>query len=137
MVKMVYVMDEKGVLTADLLFATLIAIIIIAGMVGFIDSELSKTQTLELGKARMAGERVAEAINTVYINGPGYTVNLTLPNGTYTINVNNEIIKVYHGSHEISLKIIPKTNITPANLSAGNSYNLKNDDGTIKITRIM
>ncbi|MDI9624431.1 MAG: hypothetical protein QFX38_06055 [Methanothermobacter sp.] len=129
-------MDERGVLSADLLFATLMVIIIIASMVSLVDSELSKTQTGEFGKARMVGERVAEAVNTVYINGPGYEVNLTLPNGTYTINVTNGTIKIYHGSYVVSLNIVPKTDIIPANLSAGSSYNLKNDNGTIKITRI-
>ncbi len=119
-------------LSADLLFATLIAIIILAGMVSFVNSELSKVQTAEFGKARMAGERVAEAINTVYVNGPGYEVNLTLPEGDYTINVKNEIIKICQGGLEVSLKIIPKNDIQ-TNLIAGNSYNIKNDNGTIKI----
>lgn len=119
-----------------MLFATLIVILVIASMVSLVDSELSKTQTGELGKARMVGERVAEAVNTVYINGPGYEVNLTLPNGTYIINVMNGAIKVYYGGKEVSLNVVPKTGIVTANLSAGSSYNLKNDNGTIKITKI-
>jgi len=129
-------MDERGVLSADLLFATLIVVLVIAGMVSLVDSELSKTQTGELGKARMVGERVAEAVNTVYINGPGYEVNLTLPNGTYTINVMNGTIKVYYGGYAVSLNLVPKSGVVPANLSAGSSYNLKNENGTIKITKI-
>jgi len=128
-------MDDKGVLSADLLFATLIAVLIIVGMVGLVESELSKTQIGEFGKARMAGERVAEAINTVYVNGPGYGVNLTLPSGAYTINVNNRMITVNYGNYKINLTIIPKTGVTPADLSAG-SYNLRNDNGIIKITKI-
>lgn len=128
-------MDDKGVLSADLLFATLIAVLIIVGMVGLVESELSKTQIGELGKARMVGERVAEAINTVYVNGPGYEVNLTLPSGAYTINVNNRMITVNYGNYKINLTIIPKTGVTTADLSAG-SYNLRNDNGIIKITRI-
>ena len=128
-------MDDKGVLSADLLFATLIAVLIIVGMVGLVENELSKTQIGELGKARMAGERVAEAINTVYVNGPGYEVNLTLPSGAYTINVNNRMITVNYGNYKINLTIIPKTGVTTADLSAG-SYNLRNDNGIIKITEI-
>jgi len=128
-------MDDKGVLSTDLLFATLIVILIVAGMVSLVESELSKTQIGELGKARMAGERVAEAINTVYVNGPGYEVNLTLPPGTYTINVNNGMITVNYENYKINLTIIPRTGVTPADLDPG-SYNLRNDNGTIKTTKI-
>ncbi|MBI4812850.1 MAG: hypothetical protein HY802_00210, partial [Methanobacterium sp.] len=86
-------MDQKGIATADLLFATLIAIVIMGSMVSTINNEMNKSQSGDLGTIRVVGEKVAQTVNTVYTNGNGYNMNLTLTNVTnvsnYTIGVDN------------------------------------------------
>lgn len=129
-------MDKKGQMSADLIFVTLIAIVIMAGFVSFISNESQQNQTGNLGQARMQGENVAETVNTVYTNGPGYTINLTIPStpsltaiisgSTHTVTVNCE-------NQNVVVNLIP-TNIEDATLSSGSSYIITNNNGTIQIS---
>jgi len=129
-------MDDGGVLSIDFLFATLIALIIIAGMVSIVDSELSRTQAGELGEARMMGERVAGAVNAAYTNGPGFAVNVTLPSDfPHTVEVRNGQVTVFYKDQRIKLSIIPKVDVTTTNMTPG-KYTVRNQNGTITITRI-
>ncbi|MEJ8542422.1 hypothetical protein U2150_02805 [Methanothermobacter wolfeii] len=129
-------MDDAGVLSIDFIFATLIALIIIAGMVSIVDSELSRTQTGELGEARMVGERVAGAVNAAYTNGPGFAANITIPSHlNCTVEVRNGEVRVFYGTYTVNLDIIPKVNVTTTNMTPG-KYTVMNRNGTVIITRI-
>ena len=79
-------MDENGFASAELIFVTLIVIVIVGGLVTFISTETNQNQTGNLGQARVLGENVAEVVNTVYTNGPGYTIKLNIPS-TPNLNV--------------------------------------------------
>ena len=106
-------MDQKGIATADLLFATLIAIVIMGSLVSSINNEISKSQSGDLGNIRVIGEKVAESVNIVYTNGNGYNMNLTLTNVTnssnYTISVDNNGVKVNYNGKIINISTIPKS----------------------------
>jgi len=133
-------MDSKGQISVDLLFATLVAMIIIGSFVALITGGTEKTQTAEFGRARMIGERIAEAINTVYINGRGYTINLTMPatsdlDMTAVVTSTGYVNVAYQG-RTTSIRLIPRTNITSATLRSGNIYNIRNNNGTITITQL-
>ncbi|MDI6644064.1 MAG: hypothetical protein QME14_03320 [Methanobacteriaceae archaeon] len=133
-------MDSKGQVSVDLLFATLIAMIIMGSFVALITGGTEKTQTAEFGRARMVGERIAEAINTVYINGRGYAVNLTMPatsdlDMTADVTSNGYVNVAYQG-RTTSIRLIPRINITSATLSSGNIYTIRNNNGTITITQL-
>ncbi|MDO9627359.1 MAG: hypothetical protein Q7I96_07030 [Methanobacteriaceae archaeon] len=130
-------MDQKGIATADLLFATLIAIVIFASLISSVNNEMNKTQTGDLGQARMIGERLASSINTVFINGNGYTMNTTLPNNiNYNINVNNSGLLVIFNGKQVKINLIPKANISSVNMTQGQKYIIKNNNGTITFTSI-
>lgn len=129
-------LDNRGIATVDLLFATLIFLIIVVGFVNLISSEMDKTQAGELGKARMLGERIAEAINTVYINGRGYSVNLTLPsdfNFTAYVNSAGYVTVTYKGNNT-TINLISKSNLTNVTMTTGQRYQVKNNNGTITFT---
>lgn len=86
-------MDSRGQLSADLIFATLLIIIIMGSLVTIIADRMETvTTTEELGNARMIAENVAEAVNKVYAGGNGHSLTITLPadiNGQdYTVDVN-------------------------------------------------
>jgi len=133
-------MDQKGIATADLLFATLIAIVIMGSLVSSINNEMNKSQSGDLGTIRVIGEKVAQTVNVVYTNGNGYNMNLTLTNVTnssnYTISVNNSGVAVNYNGKTININTIPKTNVTSANLTQGKRYLVKNVNGTISFTMI-
>ncbi|MDP3035879.1 MAG: hypothetical protein Q8M97_12350 [Methanobacteriaceae archaeon] len=130
-------MDQKGIATADLLFATLIAIVIFASLISSVSNEMNKTQTGDLGQARMIGERLASSINTVFINGNGYTMNTTLPNNiNYNLNVNNSGLFVIFNGKQVKINLIPKANISSVNMTQGQKYIIKNNNGTITFTSI-
>jgi hypothetical protein len=129
--------DQKGIATADLLFATLIAIVIFASLISSVSNEMNKTQTGDLGQARMIGERIASSINTVFINGNGYTMNTTLPNDiNYNLNVNNSGLFVIFKGNQVKINLIPKVNISSVNMTQGQKYMIKNNNGTITFTLI-
>ena len=132
-------MDKKGQMSADLIFVTLIAIVIMAGFVSFISNESQQNQTGNLGQARMQGEKIAEAVNTVYINGPGYTINLTIPStpsfsasvdkDTHSLNV------LCEGGQNININLIPTNIDDTTNLTQGHKYNVTNNNGLIQFNQ--
>ncbi|MGB9978012.1 hypothetical protein [Methanobacterium sp.] len=123
-------MDRRGIITIDLIFATLL-IIIVAGSIITVISERMDTisQTEELSKARMTANNIAEAINKVYSGGTGHSINISLPDNitdkNYYINVNSSGVYVTIGG------MIGKAHITPKKVS--NSYLL--DESQITMNR--
>ena len=86
-------LDKKGQASAELILATVVFLVIAGSLISLTSSEMDKADVGNLGQARMTGEALAETINTVYINGPGYSANLTLQNlsnsASYTVYVYN------------------------------------------------
>ena len=71
-------LDNKGQASAEFIFITLIAVIIIGSLVSVIGSNQAKTQAGDVGGATVMGQKIAETINTAYINGNGYSIILNL-----------------------------------------------------------
>ena len=70
--------DDKGQASAEFIFITFIVIVLVGGLVSMVGSNQVKTQAGDVGGARVMGEKIAETINTVYINGNGYSINMNL-----------------------------------------------------------
>ena len=131
-------LDEKGQASIELILVTVVFLVIAGSLIQLASSEMDKSNTGNLGQARMIGETVAETINTVYINGNGYSVNLTLPNNiVFTASVvngtGNSTLYINYSSQIIPIKLIPN-NIQNKNMSNGQSYIVKNNNGTIIFT---
>ena len=130
-------LDNNGQISAEFILVALIFIVIAGSLIQLASSEMTQTSTGNLGQARMTGEAIAETINTVYINGPGYSANLTLPNfpnSTASYNVyiyNNGNMNLVYNSNNITFKLIPTSiqNITMSN--NGSTYIVTNNNGTI------
>ena len=126
-------LDEKGFASAELIFVTLIVIVIIGGLVNFISTETNQSQTGNMGQARVTGETIAEVKNTVYTNGPGYTINLTIPATlTAIVTGSTHSVTVIYKGQSIIVNLIP-TNINDTTLTNG-TYNVKNNNGTIEFS---
>ncbi|KAF5078410.1 hypothetical protein [Methanobacterium aggregans] len=133
-------LDNKGFATAEFLFVTLIILVIMGGMLSLISGEMDKTQTGNLGQARMEGEVIAEAINTAYINSNGYTINLDLPKydkdnsvqftAVVTSTGTNSILTINYGTQSVDIKLIPK-NVENYTMDSEQKYKVKNNNGTI------
>lgn len=114
------ILDERGSASVEFLFITLVVLIILGGFVSLVANEMGQTSTGNLAQARMTGEMAAETINTVYTNGIGYSVNLTVPNNmNITVNNPNGYVTVNSAGQSVSVKIIP-LNIQNVNLASGN-----------------
>lgn len=137
--------DDSGQASVELIFVTLIFLIIAGSLFQLVGSEMDKTDTGNLGQARMIGEKIAGTINMVYTNGPGYSANLILPNfsnstATYKVYVysNGNMSVIYNGNN-ITIKLIP-TNVQSFTMDNdvsnvnGTKYTVRNDNGTIKFT---
>ena len=114
-------MDNRGVMAVDLIFATLLIIIVAGSIITVVSDRIdTASQAEELSKARMTANNIAEAINKVYSSGTGHSVNISLPNNItdkeYYINVNSSGAYVTIGG------MIGKAYITPKKIS--NSYQL-------------
>ena len=133
-------LDRNGQISAELILVTLIFLIIAVSLIQLVSSEMAKTDTGNLAQARMMGEQVAETINTVYINGPGYSANLTIPKfpnstASYTVNVNNNgSLNVVYNSNNIYIKLIPTSIQSKTMKNNGTTYIVKNNNGTIIFT---
>ncbi len=131
-------LDSKGQASAELILATVVFMVIALSLFQLASAEMDKTDTGNLGQARMIGESLAETINTVYINGPGYSANISLPNDfTYTASVvpgtGNSTLYVNYSNQIIPIKLIP-TNINSKTMNSGQTYIIKNNNGTIAFT---
>ncbi|MDY9922365.1 hypothetical protein [Methanobacterium sp.] len=134
-------LDKKGQVSAELLFVSLIALIIMASMLSLIGGELNQLETADMGKARTLGEKLAGAINAVYVGGSGYSANLTIPAGitvpTSLIRANNttDSVDVVYNNKTVSVKVIPKE-ITNFNIATSTTTDriitIKNENGIIK-----
>ncbi|WP_414468937.1 hypothetical protein [Methanobacterium sp. ACI-7] len=87
-------MDKRGIITVDLIFATLVILLVSGGLLTVVSERMDGVSNTEkLGNARMTAESVAESINKVYSGGNGHQITLNLPdkisNSTYEIKVNS------------------------------------------------
>ena len=127
-------LDNRGFASAEFIFVTLIALIIMGGMVTLITSEMDKTQIGSLGQARILGEKVATTINTAYANGKGYSIDLSIPaTPIVTVSVNNitpGYVNVSNAGKSVAIKLIAQ-NVTPSTLSSNSKYHVFNNGTTI------
>ena len=141
--------DNKGQASAEFIFITLIVIVIIGGLVSVIGSNQDKTQIGDLGGANALGQKIAETINTVYINGNGYTIilNLTTLNQVMSSTGNPYNIKavisnatgtgaiaVTTGGSTVNINLIPSKINGTLTLNNNNVYQVKNVNGTVQIS---
>lgn len=136
-------LDKKGQASVELLFITLIFLIIMAGILTLISSEMNQTQTGELGKARVLGEKMAGAINAVNVAGSGYSANFTIPvnvtDPPSTIIINNatKSVDLIYNGNKISIKVIPN-NLTTFNTTTSTTTDIiitiKNQNGNINFS---
>lgn len=131
-------LDNRGLASAELLFVTLIFLIMAGGLINLANSEMNITQTGDLGETRMIGERIAEVINTAYINGNGYSINMSLPNDfNYTACINSSgFINMEYNNQDIIIKVMPVDKIQDITMTNGQRYAVKNNNGTITFTLI-
>lgn len=141
--------DEKGLATAELLFITLVALVIIAGSLSIINNEINISNSGDWGQVRVLGEKLAESVNTVYTNGNGYAINFTIPASSSSFpalsaNMTNSSgtgnIIMYLGSpgspKNITIRLIPKSIQSSIILTNNHNYLIKNNNGTIIVTQI-
>jgi hypothetical protein len=140
--------DNKGQASAEFIFITLIAMIVIVSIVGVIGSNQAKTQTGDVGSATIMGQKIAETINTVYINGPGYSITMnlsTLNQGmnsaaypfSFTAIVSNSTgagIVTINTNPNVNVNLIPSKINGTSTLNNTGVYIVKNVNGTVQIT---
>ena len=130
-------LDNKGMATAELLFVTLIALVVIGAMLSLVSNELSQEQTASLGEARITGENIAQALNTVYNGGNGSTVDIRLdPDPSFMAVIQNGTtdLTLFTGGKNVTIKIIPRDfNNGTYTLYSGSNYRIINNNNTLTI----
>lgn len=140
--------DNKGQASAEFIFITLIAMIVIGSLVGVIGSNQDKTQTGDVASATIMGQKIAETINTVYINGPGYSITMnlsTLNQGmqsaaypfSFTATVSNSTgagIVTINTNPNVNVNLIPSKINGTSTLNNNGVYQVTNVNGTVQIS---
>ncbi|BDZ68436.1 hypothetical protein GCM10025860_18840 [Methanobacterium ferruginis] len=135
-------LDNKGIASAELLFVTLIALVIIAAMLNLVGNEMNQEQIGNLAESRITGETIAEAINTVYINGDGYSITIHMdPDPSFTAIVlsdgNFSNLTIFSSGKNVTIDLIPPSFNDTYNLTSGKSYIITNTDGNIGIKEMV
>jgi uncharacterized protein (UPF0333 family) len=140
--------DDKGQFSAEFILVSLVALIIMGGFISLIGSTMDKSQTGDNGGARILGEKIAETINTAYINGDGYSITLNLTtlnsalstsgspfNVTATISnsTGSGVVTVQTLGTSANVNLIPKKFNGTSSLSNSRVYTVTNVNGTIQI----
>ena len=141
--------DDKGQASAEFIFITFIVIVLVAGLVSLVGSNQAKTQVGDVGGARVMGEKIAETINTVYINGNGYSINMNLSTLNQGMNssaypfafsaaISNStgsgVVTVTTSISSVNVNLIPSKINGTLTLNNNNVYTVKNVNGTIQIS---
>jgi hypothetical protein len=131
-------LDNRGFASAEFIFVTLIALIIMGSMVTLVSSEMDKTQIGNLGQARILGEKIATTINTAYANGQGYSIDINIPaTPIVSASVNNVTpgyVTVSNAGKSVAIKLIPQ-NVTPITLTSNSNYHVINNGTTINFVQ--
>jgi hypothetical protein len=145
--------DDKGQASAEFIFVTLIAIIVIGSLVSVIGSNQAETQSSNVAGAKIMGEKIAETVNTVYINGNGYSIIMNLstlnsgmnsttypflftatPSNTTANGTTMGVITVTTGTTNMVINVIPTQFIGTTTLNNNKSYQVTNVNGVIQIS---
>jgi uncharacterized protein (UPF0333 family) len=141
-------LDNKGQASAEFIFITLIAVIVIGSLVSVIGSNQAKTQAGDVGGATVMGQKIAETVNTAYINGNGYSLTLdltTLNSGmnstanpfNFTAVISNStgsgVVTVTTGVSTVAINLIPTNFTGTLNLTNNHVYTVTNVNGKIQI----
>ncbi|NYB52868.1 MAG: hypothetical protein HVN35_09970 [Methanobacteriaceae archaeon] len=134
-------LDDKGMATAELLFVTLIALVIIAAMLSLVSNMVNQEQIGSLGESRMTGEGIAEALNTVYTNGNGYSVVIRLDSepafgALISSSGNSSTLTIMRGDKNVTIPLIPKQFVNNYTLNSGKNYKISNINNTIIIIEL-
>jgi hypothetical protein len=135
-------LDDKGIATVELLFVTLVVLVVMGAMLSLVSNELNQEQIGTLGESRISGENIAEALNTVYTNGNGYSVTIRLdPDPAFTAVIessgSSSNLTVFNGGKNVTISIIPKQFNNSYTLTSGKNYRITNDNGTIGIIELL
>ena len=129
--------DNKGQVSAELILVTLVFLILALSLIQLGSSEMDKADTGNLVQARMMGEIVAQTINTVYTNGPGYNAKVTLPSSIDSYNIyiyNSGNMSVVYNGNNITIDLIPSSIQSFTMTNNGTIYTVKNNNGTIQFS---
>ncbi len=141
--------DEKGFATAEFVFVSLIVLIIMGGMISLIGSTQNKAQAGQLGAASILGQKIAETVNTVYIDGNGYSATLdpttinkevssTNNPFNFTANISTAsgtgVLTVTTGSNSATISLIPTKFSGITSITNNRTYQVTNVNGTIQIS---
>jgi uncharacterized protein (UPF0333 family) len=141
--------DDKGQFSAEFILISLIVLIILGGLISLVGSTMDKTQTADNGGARIMGEKIAETINTAYVSGSGYSIDLDLrtmnqelsSSGTpfsFSATITNTsagyVVAITNAGVSSSVNVIPRRFNGTSTLTNNNLYHVKNVNGTIQIT---
>lgn len=126
-------MDRRGIITTDLIFASIIILVIVSSIISLASERIdAASSTDELGNARMTAESVAEAINKAYSGGNGHRVTLSLPanisDRSYVIRVNSSGVFVLIDGKTGKSFINPKK-ISTVSMHGNRSYIIENVKG--------
>ena len=97
-----------------------------AGMLALVSDGMSQTQSADISKARVVGEKYASAINAVHVAGNGYTANFTIPRDltvpptTFTVNDATDSIDVKVKGKTINIPVIP-TDLTTFSVTSSST----------------
>ena len=129
-------MDQKGILTVDFLLATLLLLIATASIVAFISQSIDATESTELSKAKALSDTVTRSINSVYTDGNGRYISLTLPGDfDYTLVVSGSLVKVNFKGKVAESNMIPE-DIAEKTMKPNETWNITNNNNVISFTKI-
>lgn len=118
-------MDEQGMLSVDLLFATFILVIIIGSTAMLISDRVDTVdESQRLVEARALAENVAGAIDQVYAGGEGQAIKIKMPqmlneDTNYRIRVNSSGVLVTTINRRGLAYVLPKKfSSNPKNLQS-------------------
>ncbi len=136
-------MNQEGTFNIEIVMILFVILIICSTMISLPIEEFGTGKNTQIRmQARDIASNVAQIVNTVYINGNGYSKRYTTPseigNQQYIVEINNK--GVFVNSHNqvtyhqfIPKKIFNDKNIEKIVLTPDNTYQFTNKNETIEI----
>lgn len=132
-------MDQKGVLSADFIFATLLLLVVITAGLSVVSTGMDTAQSAEFSKAKVLADSLSRNINAVYTDGDGSYILFNLTSDfNYTVYISNSGVNVEYQGKNASSSIIPYNDLNSPSttMHPGEVYNITNNGGTITFNKI-
>lgn len=119
-------MNKRGQITVELILISVVALILLLYIFDIFDNRVKDINNKKLEfKAKEVNDKIANGINSAFLNGDGAKVNIKIPN---KLNNKDYSVIIFPNAHIVEIKWLDFSYTTPIISSNINNTNIQNKE---------